>query len=148
MKSDAAEHDALRLPEARILSKDQAAGYLGIGVTLLAELGVPNAGGTVIFSVSGHVEKPGNYELPMGIPFRELMEICGGQTHSILKFGLDQLLPANLTLVHGPGCPVCVTPLELIDRAIAIAWPKPVLAPLTRATRPERSKGFVTAGLT
>jgi len=50
-----------------------------------------------------------------------LMEVCGGQTHSILKFGLDQLLPPTLTLVHGPGCPVCVTPLEMIDRAVAIA---------------------------
>ncbi len=50
-----------------------------------------------------------------------LMEICGGQTHSILKFGLDQLLPKDLTLVHGPGCPVCVTPLELIDQAVEIA---------------------------
>ena len=50
-----------------------------------------------------------------------LMEVCGGQTHSILKFGLDELLPAQVRLVHGPGCPVCVTPLELIDRAIAIA---------------------------
>jgi len=50
-----------------------------------------------------------------------LMEVCGGQTHSILKFGLDELLPSQVRLVHGPGCPVCVTPLELIDRAIAIA---------------------------
>ncbi len=50
-----------------------------------------------------------------------LMEVCGGQTHSILKFGLDELLPEQVQLVHGPGCPVCVTPLELIDRAIAIA---------------------------
>jgi hydrogenase expression/formation protein HypD len=50
-----------------------------------------------------------------------LMEICGGQTHAIIKYGLDTLLPADLTLVHGPGCPVCVTPLELIDKAIAIA---------------------------
>ena len=50
-----------------------------------------------------------------------LMEVCGGQTHSILKFGMDELLPENVRLVHGPGCPVCVTPLELIDRAIAIA---------------------------
>ncbi len=50
-----------------------------------------------------------------------LMEICGGQTHSILKFGLDQLLPDRLRLVHGPGCPVCVTPLADIDRALAIA---------------------------
>jgi len=50
-----------------------------------------------------------------------LMEVCGGQTHSILKFGLDQLLPSTLSLVHGPGCPVCVTPLVMIDRAVAIA---------------------------
>jgi hydrogenase expression/formation protein HypD len=50
-----------------------------------------------------------------------LMEICGGQTHTLIKFGLDQMLPESLTLVHGPGCPVCVTPLEQIDRAIAIA---------------------------
>ncbi len=50
-----------------------------------------------------------------------LMEICGGQTHSIIKNGLDQLLPEEIELVHGPGCPVCVTPLELIDKALAIA---------------------------
>ena len=50
-----------------------------------------------------------------------LMEICGGQTHSIIRHGLDQLLPAEVELVHGPGCPVCVTPLELIDKALAIA---------------------------
>jgi hydrogenase expression/formation protein HypD len=50
-----------------------------------------------------------------------IMEICGGQTHSIVKFGIDDLLPAEITLVHGPGCPVCVTPLEQIDKAILIA---------------------------
>ena len=50
-----------------------------------------------------------------------LMEICGGQTHSILRYGVDQLLPPSVRLVHGPGCPVCVTPIELIDRAIFIA---------------------------
>lgn len=50
-----------------------------------------------------------------------IMEICGGQTHSIVKFGIESLLPKEITLVHGPGCPVCVTPLELIDKAIAIA---------------------------
>jgi hydrogenase expression/formation protein HypD len=50
-----------------------------------------------------------------------LMEICGGQTHALLKFGIDELLPPGLIMVHGPGCPVCVTPLEIIDRAIAIA---------------------------
>lgn len=50
-----------------------------------------------------------------------IMEICGGQTHAIIKFGIDELLPDKITLVHGPGCPVCVTPLELIDRALKIA---------------------------
>jgi hydrogenase expression/formation protein HypD len=50
-----------------------------------------------------------------------LMEVCGGQTHSILKYGIDRLLPEGIELIHGPGCPVCVTPLEYIDRAIAIA---------------------------
>ena len=50
-----------------------------------------------------------------------LMEVCGGQTHAIMHFGLDQLLPPEIELVHGPGCPVCVTPLEQIDKALAIA---------------------------
>jgi hydrogenase expression/formation protein HypD len=50
-----------------------------------------------------------------------LMEVCGGQTHSIVKYGLDQLLPPEVELVHGPGCPVCVTPLDMIDRAHSIA---------------------------
>ena len=50
-----------------------------------------------------------------------LMEVCGGQTHSILRNGIDQLLPDNIELIHGPGCPVCVTPLEMIDKALLIA---------------------------
>ena len=50
-----------------------------------------------------------------------IMEVCGGQTHSIVRFGVDELLPPAVTLVHGPGCPVCVTPIELIDAAIEIA---------------------------
>lgn len=50
-----------------------------------------------------------------------VMEVCGGQTHSILRYGLDRMLPAHVELVHGPGCPVCVTALETIDRAHAIA---------------------------
>ncbi len=50
-----------------------------------------------------------------------IMEVCGGQTHSIIRNGIDQLLPPQIELVHGPGCPVCVTPLEVIDRALAIA---------------------------
>ncbi len=50
-----------------------------------------------------------------------VMEVCGGQTHAIVRFGLDEMLPRKITLVHGPGCPVCVTPIEMIDKAIAIA---------------------------
>jgi hydrogenase expression/formation protein HypD len=49
------------------------------------------------------------------------MEICGGQTHTLIKFGIDRMLPEEITLVHGPGCPVCVTPIEKIDQALAIA---------------------------
>ncbi len=50
-----------------------------------------------------------------------IMEVCGGQTHAIVRFGLDEILPREITLIHGPGCPVCVTPIEIIDKAIAIA---------------------------
>ncbi len=50
-----------------------------------------------------------------------IMEVCGGQTHSIIRHGIDQLLPDNIEMIHGPGCPVCVTPLEIIDKALAIA---------------------------
>jgi hydrogenase expression/formation protein HypD len=50
-----------------------------------------------------------------------LMELCGGQTHTLVRSGIDRLLPKSVEMVHGPGCPVCVTPLELIDRALAIA---------------------------
>jgi hydrogenase expression/formation protein HypD len=50
-----------------------------------------------------------------------LMEVCGGQTHSIIRHGIDQLLPGEVELIHGPGCPVCVTPLEMIDKALEIA---------------------------
>ncbi|MEN6556893.1 MAG: hydrogenase formation protein HypD [Thermoguttaceae bacterium] len=50
-----------------------------------------------------------------------IMEICGGQTHAILRFGLDEMLPRAITLIHGPGCPVCVTPIEMIDKAVAVA---------------------------
>lgn len=56
-----------------------------------------------------------------------IMEICGGQTHSILKYNLEEFLPGEITLIHGPGCPVCVTPLELIDKAIAIAQREDVI---------------------
>jgi hydrogenase expression/formation protein HypD len=50
-----------------------------------------------------------------------IMEVCGGQTHSIIRNGIDQLLPGEIELIHGPGCPVCVTPLAIIDKALAIA---------------------------
>jgi hydrogenase expression/formation protein HypD len=49
------------------------------------------------------------------------MEVCGGQTHAIIRFGIDEALPPSLRLIHGPGCPVCVTPIEMIDKALAIA---------------------------
>jgi hydrogenase expression/formation protein HypD len=50
-----------------------------------------------------------------------LMEICGGQTHTLMRYGIDELLPPQIEVVHGPGCPVCVTPLEMVDKAIRIA---------------------------
>jgi len=50
-----------------------------------------------------------------------LMEVCGGQTHAIVRYGIDQLLPDQISLVHGPGCPVCVTPVEYLDKAMEIA---------------------------
>ncbi len=50
-----------------------------------------------------------------------LMEVCGGQTHTLMRYGIDELIPSQVELVHGPGCPVCVTPLEIVDRAIRIA---------------------------
>lgn len=56
-----------------------------------------------------------------------IMEVCGGQTHSIVKFGIDELLPKEITLIHGPGCPVCVTPLEQIDKAIELASRKEII---------------------
>ncbi len=56
-----------------------------------------------------------------------LMEMCGGQTHTIMKFGIEELLPPEIELVHGPGCPVCVTPLEVIEKALTIAARRDVL---------------------
>jgi hydrogenase expression/formation protein HypD len=50
-----------------------------------------------------------------------IMEVCGGQTHAIVRFALDEMLPEKITLIHGPGCPVCVTPIEILDQAVAIA---------------------------
>ncbi len=56
-----------------------------------------------------------------------IMEICGGQTHSIMKYNLPEFLPEKINLIHGPGCPVCVTPLEKVDKALAIAQQKDVI---------------------
>jgi hydrogenase expression/formation protein HypD len=56
-----------------------------------------------------------------------LMEICGGQTHTIMRYGLDELLPSGIQLVHGPGCPVCVTPASILDRAIELALRQDVI---------------------
>src|SRR3546814_16365803 len=50
-----------------------------------------------------------------------IMEVCGGQTHSIIRHGIDPLLPDEIEMIHGPGCPVCVTPLEIIDKAMELA---------------------------
>ena len=71
-----------------------------------------------------------------------IMEVCGGQTHSVLRFGLDQLLPPGLTLVHGPGCPVCVTPVALIEHALQIAArPEVILASFGDMLRVPGSSG-------
>jgi len=70
----------------------------------------PTAARHLAAAIAGTVTKPWT-----------LMEVCGGQTHAIVRFGIDELLPKMVTLVHGPGCPVCVTPLEYIDKAIEIA---------------------------
>jgi hydrogenase expression/formation protein HypD len=76
-----------------------------------------------------------------------IMEICGGQTHAIVRHGLDALLPGAITLVHGPGCPVCVTPIELIDKAIAIAaYPSVILTSFGDMLRvPGSEKDLLTA---
>ncbi len=57
----------------------------------------------------------------------KIMEVCGGQTHAIVKFGIDELLPKKIELIHGPGCPVCVTPLEMIEKALEIAARRDVI---------------------
>jgi len=70
----------------------------------------PVAAGKWVAAIRALVTRPWN-----------IMEVCGGQTHSIVRFGIDELLPPSIRLIHGPGCPVCVTPVELIDKAVAIA---------------------------
>lgn len=75
-----------------------------------------------------------------------LMEVCGGQTHTILRFGVDQLLPENVSLLHGPGCPVCVTPVEYIDKAIEIAGrPEAILCSFGDMLRAPGTKGDLLA---
>ena len=56
-----------------------------------------------------------------------IMEVCGGQTHSLVKNGLLNMLPSNIQMIHGPGCPVCVTPVSLIDKAVHLAMDKYVI---------------------
>ncbi|QDG49535.1 hydrogenase formation protein HypD [Persicimonas caeni] len=70
----------------------------------------PKAARTLAKSIARRVTRPWT-----------IMEICGGQTHAIVRFGIDEMLPDEITLVHGPGCPVCVTPVERIDRALELA---------------------------
>jgi hydrogenase expression/formation protein HypD len=75
-----------------------------------------------------------------------LMEVCGGQTHSIVRYGIDRMLPRNVELVHGPGCPVCVTSLEMIDRAHAIAsCPDVILTSFGDMLRVPGSRGDLLA---
>ena len=73
-----------------------------------------------------------------------LMEMCGGQTHSIVKYGIDRMLPEQVELVHGPGCPVCVTSLEMIDKALSIAQRPDVIfcsfGDMLRACRDRRGR--------
>jgi len=79
-------------------------------VKFLSEYRDPKAAEKFAAAIRGKVTRPWT-----------IMEICGGQTHTIVKSGLEDLLPKEVSLVHGPGCPVCVTPIELIDKAVAIA---------------------------
>ena len=75
-----------------------------------------------------------------------LMEVCGGQTHAIVRYGVDELLPAGITLVHGPGCPVCVTPVDYVDKAIEIAdRPGTILASFGDMLRVPGSNGDLFA---
>lgn len=76
----------------------------------LDEFGDPDLAHALLEDIAAHTTRPW-----------ALMEVCGGQTHTIIRNGIDQLLPDEIELIHGPGCPVCVTPLETIDRALAIA---------------------------
>ena len=66
-----------------------------------------------------------------------IMEVCGGQTHVIIRFAIDEMLPPGLSLIHGPGCPVCVTPIEMIDKAGV-----PVPANLAEAAKSGEPKRF------
>jgi hydrogenase expression/formation protein HypD len=79
-------------------------------VKYLDEFGDPELARRLLDDIAATVTRPWS-----------LMEVCGGQTHTIVRNGIDQLLPDGVEMIHGPGCPVCVTPLETIDRALAIA---------------------------
>lgn len=76
-----------------------------------------------------------------------IMEVCGGHTHAIFKFGLDQLLPDNIEFIHGPGCPVCVLPMGRIDSCIEIAsQPDVIFCTFGDAMRVPGEKGLAAAG--
>jgi len=79
-------------------------------VKYLDEFNDPQLARALLDEIAGTVTQPWS-----------IMEVCGGQTHTIIRNGIDQMLPESVNLIHGPGCPVCVTPLELIDKALAIA---------------------------
>ena len=76
----------------------------------LDEFRDPKLAKCLVEAIQKHTTRPWN-----------IMEVCGGQTHAILRFGIDQMLPSQMKLLHGPGCPVCVTPAETLDRAFEIA---------------------------
>ena len=86
------------------------AGEAGHAVKYLDEFNDPELAKRLLDDIHATVTRPW-----------AIMEVCGGQTHSIIRHGIDQLLPDQVELIHGPGCPVCVTPLELIDKALEIA---------------------------
>ena len=84
----------------------------GRGMKFVDEFRDAELGGALAREILGTVEPGRHYKI---------MEVCGGHTHSIYKYGVDDLLPANVELVHGPGCPVCVIPMGRVDDGIAIA---------------------------